>query len=91
MNLFTESGLLIKVVSETIGNEVKEQNGGFLGMLVATMDLSCRLIIQLFFQNENIIKMNLDLLVFYSRNNLPKIEDGAYVIHFDEYESIGSR
>ena len=47
--------------------------------------------IQLFFQNKNIMKMNLDLFAFYSRNNLPKIEDGAYVIHFDEYESIGSR
>ena len=35
--------------------------------------------------------MNLDLFAFYSRNNLPKIEDGVYVIHFDEYESIGSR
>ena len=30
-------------------------------------------------------------MAFYSRNNLPKIEDGVYVIHFDEYESIGSR
>ena len=25
----------------------------------------------------------------YSRNNLPKIKDGAYVINLDEYESIG--
>ena len=24
----------------------------------------------------------------YSRNNLPKIKDGAYVINLDEYESI---
>ena len=30
-----ESGLLIKVLSETIKNEAKEQNGGFLGMLLA--------------------------------------------------------
>ena len=28
-----ESGLLIKSVSETIKNEAKEQNGGYLGML----------------------------------------------------------
>ena len=35
-----ESGLLIKVVSKTIRNEVKEQNGGFLGMLVTTMGAS---------------------------------------------------
>ena len=26
----------------------------------------------------------------YSRNNLPKIKDGVYVINFDEYESIGT-
>ena len=26
----------------------------------------------------------------YSRNNLPKIKDGTYVINIDEYQSIGS-
>ena len=26
----------------------------------------------------------------YSRNNLPKIQDGAYVINFDEFKSIGT-
>ena len=26
----------------------------------------------------------------YSRNNLPKIKDGAYAINLDEYESIGA-
>ena len=26
----------------------------------------------------------------YSRNNLPKIKDGAYVINIDEYKSIGT-
>ena len=26
----------------------------------------------------------------YSRNNLPKIKDGVYVINRDEYRSIGS-
>ena len=26
----------------------------------------------------------------YSRNNLPKIKSGAYIIKFDEYESIGA-
>ena len=26
----------------------------------------------------------------YSRNNLPKTKDGAYVIYPDEYESIGT-
>ena len=35
-----ESGLLIKGVSETIKNEPKEQKGGFLGMLIATLGAS---------------------------------------------------
>ena len=26
----------------------------------------------------------------YSRNNLPKIKDGAYVINLDEFRSIGN-
>ena len=35
-----ESGLLIKVVSETIKNEAKEQKIGFLGMLLVTLGAS---------------------------------------------------
>ena len=35
-----ESGLLIKGVRETIKNEAKEQNGGFLGMLLGTLGAS---------------------------------------------------
>ena len=35
-----ESGLLIKVVSETIKNEAKEQKEGFLSMLLGTLDAS---------------------------------------------------
>ena len=27
----------------------------------------------------------------YSRTNLPKIKDGAYVINLDEFKSIGTR
>ena len=38
--------------------------------------------IQNFYQNEP--KCN----GVYSRNNLPKIKDGAYVINFDEYSDI---
>ena len=40
--------------------------------------------IQKYYQNE----LKFDGL--YSRNNLPKIKDGAYVINLDEYESIGT-
>ena len=32
-----ESGLLVKGVSETIKSEVKEEKGGFLGMLLGTL------------------------------------------------------
>ena len=34
------SGLLIKVDSEEIKNEAKEQKGGFLGMLLSTLEAS---------------------------------------------------
>ena len=35
-----DAGLLIKGVSETVENEVKEQKGGFLGNLAATLGAS---------------------------------------------------
>ena len=41
--------------------------------------------IQKYYQNET--KFN----VVYSRNNLPKLKDGAYVINLDEYKSIRTR
>ena len=40
--------------------------------------------IQKYYQNESTFNG------VYSRNNLPKIKDGAYVINLDEYESIGT-
>ena len=40
--------------------------------------------IQNYYQNES--KFN----GAYSRNNLPKIKDGANVIDLDEYKSIGA-
>ena len=39
-------------------------------------------VIQKSYQNE------LKFIGVYSRNNLPKIKDGAYVINLEEYESI---
>ena len=41
--------------------------------------------IQNYYQNEP--KLN----GVYSRNNLPKIKDGAYVINLDEFKSIGTQ
>ena len=40
--------------------------------------------IQKYYQNEP--KFN----SIYSRNNLPKINDGAYVINLDEFKLIGT-
>ena len=39
---------------------------------------------QIYYENEP--KFN----GVYSRNNLTKIKDGAYIINLDEYESIGT-
>ena len=36
--------------------------------------------------SKNELKFN----VFYSRNNLSKAKDGAYVVNLDEYKSIGT-
>ena len=41
--------------------------------------------IQQYYQNEP--KFN----GVYSRSNLPKIKDGAYVINLDEFKSIGTQ
>ena len=35
-----ESGLLVKVISETIKNDTKEQNGRFISMLLGTLAAS---------------------------------------------------
>ena len=40
--------------------------------------------IQTYYQNET--KFN----SVYSRNNLPKIKDCAYIINLDEYKSMGT-
>ena len=37
INSLNDAGLLIHGVSKTIENEVKEQNGGFLDMLIGTL------------------------------------------------------
>ena len=37
---FEDSGILLKVITKTIENETKEQNGGFLGMLLGTLGAS---------------------------------------------------
>ena len=34
--------------------------------------------------------MNLDVMAFFSINNLPRIKDGAYVINLDDKDSKGT-
>ena len=34
--------------------------------------------------------MNLDVMAFFSINNLPRIKDEAYVINLDDKNSIGT-
>ena len=41
--------------------------------------------IQKYYQNETKFKG------VYSRNNLPKLKDGAYVVNLDEYKLIGTK
>ena len=40
MKSLEDSSLLLEEVTETVRNEVKEQKGGFLGMLFGTLDAS---------------------------------------------------
>ena len=40
VKFFEDSGLLLKRASETVQNEVKEQKGGFLSMLLGTLGVS---------------------------------------------------
>ena len=102
-----ESSLLIKGVSPTIKNEAKERKTRFLSMLSGTLSASLlgNLLtgkgviradggtiragqdfeMQKYYQN--VPKFN----GVYSRNTLPKIKDGAYVIlmSMNQYELIG--
>ena len=92
-----KSCLLIKDVSETIKNESKEEKGKLkpnqnqkLGLVKAQLKLlmmphsSTNFEIQKYYQDKP--KFN-DV---YSINNLPEINDGAYIINLDEYELIGT-
>ena len=48
--------------------------------------------IQKYYQNDTQLssKKEPEFDGAYSKNNLPKIKDGAYVINLDEYKSIGT-
>ena len=76
------SDILLKGVSKTIENEIKEQRGGFLSMLLGTLGASLL---------GNLLTGKGIINGVYSRDNLPKItKKGAYVINLDEYENTGT-
>ena len=120
-------GLLLKRVTETVQNEVKEQKRGFLSMLLGTLGASLLRyilagkgikragegIVRAGYENKKGRKQqqngflmppysltNFEIQKYYqneprfngvySRDNLPKIKDGAYVINLDEYSDIGT-
>ena len=60
------------------------------GTIRAGQDILMRLILQLILKYKSIIKTNLNLTGFFSRNNLPKMRDGEYVVNLDAYKSIGT-
>ena len=94
-----EHGLFIKGVSETFKNEAKEQKRGFLSVFLGTVGATflgnlltgkrtflnpphplTNFEIQMYYQNV--------IIGVYSRSNLPKIKDAAYVINLDGFKPI---
>ena len=71
------SGLLIEGIGETIKNEAKEQKRGVLGMwnFLRPPHPLANFETQKYYENEP--KFN----SVYSRNNLSKLKDGAYINH----------
>ena len=59
-------GSLLKGVTETVQNEVKEQKQGLLSMLLGTLGAS------LILKHKNIIEMSQDLMVFILEIIYPK-------------------
>ena len=116
-----DSGVLIDGVTETVKDEVKNQEGGFLGALLAPLATSLVqpvissvvkgisgrgvrragrgyngynfLVLHHPINNIEITNYFNDESRFdnvFSRNNLPRIEDGAYVIILDVKNSKGT-
>ena len=99
-----ESGVLLKGVSETIQIEAKEQNGGFLSMLLGTLGASLlgnmlAAIKKVLIPPQPLTNFEIQMYcqnqprfngVYYRDNLSEKIKDGAYVFNLDEYSDIGT-
>ena len=99
-----DSGLLIKDVSETIKNEAKRPNGGFLGMLLGTLGatllgniLAGKVVLRTG-EGSNRSLSNFEIRKYYqnepkfngiySKNSLAKTRNGACEKNLDKYKSI---
>ena len=100
-----DSGLLLKGVTETVQNEVKEQKGGFISILLGI--LGANLLGNLLTgqgaiaksQGQGINRAGNEIQKYYqneprfnnvySGDNLTEIKDGAYIINLDECSDIG--
>ena len=77
-----DSGILVKGVTESVQNEVKEQKEEIIWMQPHPLT---NFEIKKFYENKS--RFN----GVYSRDNLPnKLKDGAYVINLDDYSDIGT-
>ena len=107
-----DSSVLIDGVTETGKDEIKKQEGGFLGVLLVPLaaslvqpvissvvkGISERVVRRAGRGNKNKkclepfhpwnnIEITNYLMAFYSRNNLPRIKDGAHIINLDDENS----
>ena len=109
---FEDSGVLIDGVTEIEKDEIKKQEGGFLGVLL--VPLAASLVQPVIssvvkgvsekvvrragrgnknqkclepFHPWNNIEITNYLMAFYSRNNLPRIKNGAHIINLDDENS----
>ena len=103
---FEYSGSLLKRVTETVQNEVKEQKRGFLSILLGILGASLLgnlltgqgAIVKS--QGRGINRAGNEIQKYYqneprfnnvySRDHLTEIKDGAYIINLNEYSDIGT-
>ena len=101
-----DSDILLKGITKTIKNETKEQKGGFLSMLLGILGafllgslLSGRGLYKTSlipfqpltnFEIQHYFKDEPRFNGVYSKNNLAKLKNGAYVINLDHSENAGT-
>ena len=101
-----DSDISIKAVTNTIKNDIKNQDGKGIGILASLLDST---ILSSLGQDKEFLKKalipphsltNFEIQNYYkdkprfngvySRDNLYKIKNGAYIINFDKHANIGT-